>query len=408
LSRSFAISSQAKATSSEERSPSILWLSILGGLVVTTAGGVKYYLDHFGGTEGLQRSLSFYSFAIPKYLEYRYHLWRQSPDEEWKELDRVASQGALRKILELEGFYIKCGQMCAANIGNAFPPIWQDTMAVLQDEVPARDFSVIRETVESELDFEGTFASFEPKPIGSASIGQVHRAVLKDGTHVVVKVRYPDVERLLRGDVRTMTAFCEVAQPVHVPGLLEIEKQFQTEFDYREEAANLEAVRENLEKAGLCGKGKLCIVPKPYRKYCTKRVLVMEELNGDKLHVALKKDMQKYAELSGQTIEEFIAKQKATSQEKEEKGETLQGFSAREFDLLISVDDAKRRTKNAAKRVYNITLGWLPGSQWQNYTDKTELPLNQAKLVDDLIYIHGHEVLVDGCFNGDPHPGKCW
>ena len=295
--------------------------------------------------------------------------------------------------------------MCAANIGNAFPEIWQDTMAILQDEVPARDFEEIMETLRSELDFETTFQSFDPNPIGCASIGQVHRAVLKDGTKVVVKVRYPDVERLLRGDVRTMTLFCEVAQPVHVPALLEVEKQFQTEFDYREEAQILATVRSNLEKAGLCGPDKLCVVPKPYMDYCTKRVLVMEELNGDKLAVALKRDMQTYAERSGQTIEEFLAEQKIAEQKAEEKGEDLQGFTSQEFNLFIAVQDAKRKAANASKRLYNTTVGWMPGMQAKEYEDRSVLTLNHAQLVDDLIYIHGHEVLVDGFFNGDPHPG---
>ena len=296
--------------------------------------------------------------------------------------------------------------MCAANIGDAFPPIWQDTMAVLQDEVPARDIETVLETIKSELDFEKTFRSFDPVPIGAASIGQVHRAVLHDGTRVVVKVRYPDVERLLRGDVRTMTLFCEVAQPVHVPALQEVEKQFQTEFDYRQEARQLAQVRENLERAGLCGEDKMCIVPKPHLEYCTKRVLVMEELNGDKLAVALRRDLEAYAKQSGQSIEQFLAEQKVAEREAESKGEDVQGFSRREFDLLISVQDAKRRAANARKRLYNMGLGWLPGQRWTEYTDKSALPLNHAQLVDDLIYIHGHEVLVDGFFNGDPHPGK--
>ena len=74
---------------------------------------------------------------------------------------------------------------------------------------------------------------------------------------MVVKVRYPNVERLLRGDVRTITMFAQVAQPVHVPALQEIEKQFMTEFDYVQEGQQLDQVRKNLTKAGLQGPGKL-------------------------------------------------------------------------------------------------------------------------------------------------------
>ena len=76
-------------------------------------------------------------------------------------------------------------------MGNGFPEIWQDTMSILQDQCPPKDVSVIIGIIRQELDFDDTFASFDPVPIGSASIGQVHRATLRrDGTPVVVKVWY--------------------------------------------------------------------------------------------------------------------------------------------------------------------------------------------------------------------------
>lgn len=64
---------------------------------------------------------------------------------------------------------------CAANIGNAFPPIWQDTMAPLQDECPSRPFGVVKSIVEEEFgrDLYSIFETFEETPLGAASIGQV-------------------------------------------------------------------------------------------------------------------------------------------------------------------------------------------------------------------------------------------
>jgi hypothetical protein len=159
-----------------------IWYPILGGLVMTVAGGVKYVHDQAEGTEGLVRSLSFYSFAIPKYIEYRWHMWNKSPDEVWDKLNKETAETGLDLVYELEGFYVKSGQMVAANMGNAFPQVWQDTMSVLQDQVPPQEFSVVKKIVESELDFDKVFATFEEKPIGAAAIGQVHRATLKDGT----------------------------------------------------------------------------------------------------------------------------------------------------------------------------------------------------------------------------------
>jgi aarF domain-containing kinase len=376
------------------------------GTLLFGAVAAKYYHDHFGGFDGVTRSLSFYSLAIPKYIQYRYHQWKDSPDPVWDDLHRTTSQQGLDKILDLQGFYVKCGQLCAANIGNAFPPIWQDTMSILQDQVPAQPFSVIRSIVDAELGMDRVFATFESTPIGSASIGQVHRATLKDGTRVVVKVCYPHVERLLRGDVRTIKLFAQVAQPVHVPALEEIEQQFQTEFDYVQEALQLNTVRLNLTQAGLAGPDKLCQVPRPYLEFCTKRVLVMEELRGDKLAVELKRDVQRTAERVGQSTEDFMAVQKAKEQELKAVGKEMVGPSTQEYNMYISMFDMQRKWHNTKSRLYNWTIGLLPQASRKEVWDRAVLPLNHAQLVDDLIYIHGHEVLVDGCFNGDPHPGN--
>lgn len=69
-----------------------------------------------------------------------------------------------------EGFYVKSGQMAAANIGNAFPPIWQKTMAPLQDECPSRSFEVVKGIIESEFGrgIYEVFGTFEESPIGAA------------------------------------------------------------------------------------------------------------------------------------------------------------------------------------------------------------------------------------------------
>ena len=223
---------------------------------------------------------------------------------------------------------------------------------------------------------------------------------------VVVKVRYPDVERLLRGDVRTIKMFAQVAQPVHVPALEEIEKQFMTEFDYVQEAKQMEQIRHNLTKAGLAGPGKLCRVPRAYLEYCTQKVLVMEELKGEKLAVALKQEMKVYAAREGKSVDVFYKEMKQKEREAKEKGEELKGPSTEEYDLYISILDKQRKGTNLLRRLHNMTMFWLPGKEVKQIENKANLPINHAKMIDDLLYIHGHEVLVDGYFNGDPHPGN--
>jgi len=83
----------------------------------------------------------------------------------------------------------------------------------------------------------------------------------------------------------------------------------------------------------------------------------------------------------------------------------VNGPSAKEYETYIKLIEAKRRVENMSARIHNLTVGWLPGFEKKPYKSKV-LPINHAKLIDDLIYLHGHEVLVDGYFNGDPHPGN--
>ena len=96
------------SNSSSKSTNTTKWaLGIVGGGTVLTLGAVAYINDHVGGSEGLQRTINFYSLAIPKYIEYRYHMIRESPDEVWDKLHEETSQLGLDKIMELQGFYVK-------------------------------------------------------------------------------------------------------------------------------------------------------------------------------------------------------------------------------------------------------------------------------------------------------------
>ena len=414
------------------------WVPVLGGFVVTCVGGLGYCYHQVGGNwEGLQRTVYFYSFAIPKYVEYRYHLWRQSPDDVWNALHVDTATRALGYVLQLQGFYVKCGQMVAANIGNAFPRIWQDTMSVLQDQCPAQSMETVRQIMQRDgINVDQTFASLDSTPIGAASIGQVHRALLRgDMTTqqqpqpVVVKICYPHVERLLKGDVRTIKLFAQLAQPVHVPALNEVEVQFATEFDYRREAQHMAEIRRNMIRAGLCSNDDenkssnnnsstaKCQIPQPLLDHCTKHVLVMTELKGIKLVDALRIDVERQAARLGQSPESFVLQRRRTTlAEFQREAATpeaathdglheIQGPSATQYQQWIALADSQRRLENLKAFVYNTTVGWWAG-QSKSYQDKSVLPLNHAQLIDDLFAIHGHQVLVDGLLNGDPHPGN--
>ena len=93
-----------------------------------------------------------------------------------------------------------------------------------------------------------------------------------------MKVQYPGVDALFRSDLKIIRGFSAIFAPEHMIILDEIERQFLTEFDYRLEAQQLDQVKENLK----CFRREV-VVPKSYPELCSKHVLVMEFLNGEKL-----------------------------------------------------------------------------------------------------------------------------
>lgn len=378
---------------------------------VAAAGGALAVREAVGH-ENFDRAMRFYALAVPGYVEYKIcdvrtkGLPQGERDEAFEALHGRYAPRALDIILELGGFYTKTGQMAASNIGNAFPDTWVQTMEVLQDNVPAKGFETVRAIVEDEYGkpLGEVFEDFEEAPIGAASIGQVHRATLRDGgRQVVVKVQYPDVERLFRGDVWTIKYFCKAVQPEHVPALEEIEKQFMTEFDYAAEAAQLDQVRRNLQRPF-----PDIVVPEPYHEKCTSKVLVMEDLHpATKLADALRKDMEKFAALEGISPEELREREERLDRQAAAEGRLRSGPSAEEMDRVIRAVKAKVFAANLAARLHNYTVGWLPFVGLRDVVDpKDVVPLNHARLVDDLLEVHGHEILIDGVFNGDPHPGN--
>jgi hypothetical protein len=131
----------------------------------------------------------------------------------------------------------------------------------------------------------------------------------------------------------------------------------------------------------------------------------MEELHGGKLADGLKEEMKIQATREGKTEQEYSKELKQKEREAKEKGEELKGPTSQEYDMYIALLDKKRRLTNFTRRFYNLTTGWLPGKETKKIEDRASLPVNHAKMIDDILYIHGHEILVDGYFNGDPHPG---
>lgn len=194
---------------------------------------------------------------IVSYLKVRFWARFRSPEGVAMMLARRHRKNARRLervITDLQGMYIKVGQLISI-MTNFLPEEFRSQLEGLQDHVPARPFKDIEARIREEFDGRGPeelFARFDRHPVASASIGQVHIAKLHDGTRVAVKVQYPDIEQLVRSDLKTLRRIMRIVSWfIPYKGLdavyREIKAMLLEELDFRAEAQNIERVSVNFE-----------------------------------------------------------------------------------------------------------------------------------------------------------------
>jgi len=187
---------------------------------------------------------------------------------------------------ELGATFIKLGQMLSTR-ADLLPADFIAELSKLQDAAPPVPFSEIERVVAEEMGRLGAppFLSFERSPMASASIGQVHAAVLLDGTPVIVKVRRPGVVEQVELDLEILRGIVEWMQ-VHTPigrdyELRELADEFaytvRGELDYVREAQNAKRLRRAFE-----GDGRVWI-PRVYEEYSTSCMLTEERVTGVKI-----------------------------------------------------------------------------------------------------------------------------
>lgn len=181
--------------------------------------------------------------------------------------------------------YIKLGQIISSGQG-LFPEELVRQFKLLRDQVPAEPFKVVRRVVEEDLGrpLEAVFEWFDRQPLAAASIAQVHAARLHTGEGVVVKVQRPSVNTLVRRDIKAMAWLAPflvgripIAALANPPALVELfAETISEELDFRLEAANMLDVARVLADLGQRG----YVIPRPHPELVTRRVLVMERLEG--------------------------------------------------------------------------------------------------------------------------------
>src|SRR5688572_10505460 len=204
-----------------------------------------------------------------------------------KKTDGPSEPERLAKDLEKLGpTFIKLGQVLSTR-ADLLPPAYLEALSRLQDDVVPVPLADIQKTIEDDLKvrLSKAFGSFDEEPLASASLGQVHRATLRDGRAVAVKVQRPAIMEQVLADLDVLDeigAFVDSHTKVgrryeFAPMIREFRKALMEELDYEVEASHLRTLKHNLRDF------QRIFVPEPIASYVSRRVLTMEYVRGTKI-----------------------------------------------------------------------------------------------------------------------------
>jgi len=258
--------------------------------------------------ERVQRAAKFWSSAIPIVLSYYSKdaelrvkeaftgVALTAAEEElvWNEQHEEGAQKLADIITSLKGFYVKTAQIIASR-QDLFPPEYVEALSDFMDNVDPLPVELIKAVVSKELlirgeKFEDIFQEFDDQPLGAASVAQVHRAVLTEkygNKEVAVKVQRPSIESKLMADIANLKQLAKTfresdALPLdYYTVFAELEKQLADEFDFLAEAVAMDRIYDTMTKDenGLPCESPI-VLPRPVAGLVTRRVLVMDYLEG--------------------------------------------------------------------------------------------------------------------------------
>ena len=209
------------------------------------------------------------------------------PDEVRASIPGGVSPDQLADDLEAMGpTFVKLGQVLSSR-PDLLPEPYLNALARLQDKVKPFSYAEVEAIVSTEIGVRipDAFARFDPVPLAAASLGQVHRASLRDGRPVVVKVQRPGIGRQIADDFDVLTqiagfldAHTEAGRKIRFMTMLEeFRLTLKQELDYEREARNLVVVGDNLRGF------ELIDIPQPVADYSARRVLTMDYVRGRKI-----------------------------------------------------------------------------------------------------------------------------
>jgi predicted unusual protein kinase regulating ubiquinone biosynthesis (AarF/ABC1/UbiB family) len=204
----------------------------------------------------------------------------------WPAAHRAGAASMIRTLGRLRGAAAKLGQALAHTPG-VLPDEYVDALVALTDDLPPMSYGLVKAQIRDELGAAplDLFATFEREPVAAASLGQVHRATLGDGTPVAVKVQYPAIDETMRSDLANLEALVPLLETVTRrsdlrEAVVEVRERLTEELDYRLEADHYELFRRNLA-------GEPIHIPAVYRERSAERVLTLDFVEGASIRAFL-------------------------------------------------------------------------------------------------------------------------
>jgi len=219
--------------------------------------------------------------------------------------DPAAAESFAKDLEALGPTFVKLGQILSTR-ADLLPPAYLDALARLQDQVEPFPYEDVERTIREELGVRVShaFLEFDPVPIAAASLGQVHRAVLRGGREVAVKVQRPGIREQIDKDMSTFHEIATVVDRIgaarHMDAARVVEEFKRTlisELDYREEARNLVTIAHQLRDF------QNIVVPLPVDDFTTARVLTMDYVAGTKITAVSRVE---WTEVDGDSLAEDL------------------------------------------------------------------------------------------------------
>ncbi len=208
------------------------------------------------------------------------------PDEIAAETETAPAEDLAKDLERLGPTFIKLGQLLSTR-ADLLPGPYLEALERLQDQIEPFPFEEVERIVSGELGvrISKAFADFDPAPLAAASLSQVHRATMRDGRSVVVKVQRPDIRELIVGDLEALGEIAHFLDQHTELGkryefdnmLVNLRKSLLRELDFTIEANNLHTIGQNLSEF------EEIVIPEPIDDFTTTRVLTMEYISGKKI-----------------------------------------------------------------------------------------------------------------------------